>query len=114
VLRLAAAPKQSIKSGVVVVTGTANEAGTDKATGTVSVSRGGNSSAAKTYKLASLSVGHAANVTVKLKLKIPKKTRASLRRALAAGKRVTAHIKVQSKDASGNVAAKTKTVKLIR
>jgi hypothetical protein len=112
VVKLAAAPKQSIGSGFVVITNRANEAGVDTATGSVAVS--GGSSAAKSYALNSVTVGHAANVTVKLKLKIPKKTRAALRRALDAGRKLKASIKLRSTDTAGNSTTKRKTVRLKR
>jgi len=69
---------------------------------------------AKTYTLKKLSKPGARNAYVTLKLKIPKKTKTGIRRALQAGKHVSVKIKVVVTDAMGNARTLTKRVKLFR
>ncbi|HEY7631444.1 MAG TPA: hypothetical protein VH817_12120 [Thermoleophilaceae bacterium] len=111
----AKAPKtESIKHGFVSVTDTTNEAGTDTATGSVSLSGAGKSSAAKKkrkakrYKLTPVSVTHGAG-KVTLKLKIPTKALKAIRKALAHHRKATATVRVGSQDVAGN-SAKTRTL----
>jgi hypothetical protein len=106
----ASAPRsESIKSGFVTVTDKTDEAATDTATGTISVS-----GATKVYRLAKATATHPAG-QVRLKLKIPKKALKAIRHALAHHRKAVARVRVGSQDVAGNRAnARTLRIKLKR
>ena len=83
---------------------------TGTATGTVSVPK-----ASKVYRLGSVTnVAIAHGLKTTLRLKISKKARRAILRALKAKKRVKATIRITARDASGNVATARRTVRLKR
>lgn len=67
---------------------------------------------AKRYKLGTDAEQLAANVPETLKLSVPRKARAAIKRALGAGRRVTAALSVTVTYAAGNVDTATRSVRI--
>jgi hypothetical protein len=104
----AAAKKAKLSSrGVISFTLTSSETGTGTASGTISIPGG-----AKTVRLAKRTLKLAAGKATKVALKLSRKNAAAVRRALRRGKKLTAHIVVTAKGASGASATKKLSLKL--
>jgi len=91
----------------IAVAVSCNEPCTATATGKLSLP---NAAARHTLKTTAGSI--AAGGTLKLKLEVPKKAHQAARKALTRGKRVKANLKIVVRDAAGQTATKTRTVKL--
>jgi hypothetical protein len=99
---------QKLGKTIVVAVG-CDEACTATATGSLNVPN-----LAKIYRLGKATRRVPAGGKVRLKLKVPKKTRRLAKRALNRGRKVTARIKVTVKGATGISSSKSRTVKLRR
>jgi hypothetical protein len=105
-----AAKKATLSSGGLVSFAlTSSENGTATVAGTISLPK-----AAKALKLAKRSVTLRAGKATKVALKLSKKNAAAVRKALKRGRKLTAHITVSAKSASGDRATKTLSLKLGR
>jgi hypothetical protein len=100
---------QSVKRGFIVVTVETSEDSVVTATGTVAVP-----ALAKLYKLKPASRSLTANAKTTLKLKIPKKELAAIKKALKRHKKLSAKVNVSAKDKAGNVRSFKRSVKLKR
>jgi hypothetical protein len=107
-LTLAGSTKQKLGSSVNVDV-TCSEACSLEGSGSVSTSKP-KASKALTLKRATLAL--AANTSGKLKLKLSKKSRNKIKRALRDHRKATATVRVTGKDAAGNVANATRKIKL--
>ena len=87
-----------------------NEAGSLIATGTVSVPRG----AAKVYRFKRASRTVAADQTIKLRLKLPKKALRAVRRALRHRRKLSAKVTLTARDLTGHETARKQTIRLTR
>jgi hypothetical protein len=95
--------------GAVIVFVTSAEPGSANATGTILVP-----GASKTYKLSPASSSLGAGARTRLKLKLSKKTKKAVRRALKNGRRPKASIDVTVRSAAGGATAIKRTVKVKR
>lgn len=101
---------QKLGKSVGVVLSALTEDVTVSATGTVSVPK-----ASRVYRLGAVrNVAIARGAKKTLRLKISKKARTAIARALKAKKRVKATIRISARDASGNVATAKRTIRLKR
>ena len=114
----AAAPRASLSGstsqdvlgqGAVIVFVTSAEAGSANATGTINVP-----GASKTYRLSPASSSLAAGAKARLKLKLSKKAKKAVRRALKKGRRPKASIGVTVSNAAGGTTAIKRTIKVSR
>lgn len=98
--------------GTVAVSVTSNEIGSGTATGTVIVRRTRRTAAS--FALGSAVTQLAPNVRARLKLRVPRRARTAIRKALRNGRRVSAVVTVSVRDAAGNSASRNRTVRLRR
>ena len=68
----------------------------------------------KEDKLGPVGTGNRAGIALRLGLKLPRKTRKQVRRALNEGKTVKAKVTVRAHDAADNVAIAKRTIKLVK
>ena len=104
--------KKTLKAGktVSVVVGATTEDLFASASGTVSVP-----AASKLYRLKAVKNRFVARGTkATLKLKVPKKALKAIKRALRAGRKVKAKLKLNARDGAGNLTTGKRTVKLKR
>ena len=104
--------KKTLKAGkaVSVVVGATTEDLFASASGSVSVP-----GASKSYRLKAVKNRFVARGTkATLKLKVPKKALKAIKRALRAGRKVKAKLKLNARDGAGNVATGKRTIKLKR
>ncbi|MGH2978640.1 MAG: hypothetical protein ACRDLQ_03265, partial [Solirubrobacterales bacterium] len=99
--------RDSIRDGRVALWVKASEAATVTARGTVSIL-----SHARVHRLRTTTVNAAANSRVRVKLRLPKKTKRAARRALRRGRRLRARISVTLRDAAGNTGSAKRAVRL--
>lgn len=92
----------------LLITARLNEPGTLTVRGSVSVPAG----ASKAYRFKSVRRTVAANVTVRIPLKLRKTARRAARRALRAGRTPKATVDVVARDRSGNASAARTTITL--
>jgi hypothetical protein len=97
------------KVSKIIVQAAMAENGTITVGGTVNVPN-----ASKVYKLKSVSVTAAAGKTVKVNVKLAKKTVKAVKRALKRRKKVKARLTITAKDSAGNVKTEKRAVKLKR
>ena len=86
-----------------------DEAATLRATATMKLP-----GASKVFRLGPVSAKALAQKRVTLKLKLSKKLRAAIKRALAKRQKVVAAVKVTARDAAGNVSSATRKVRVKR
>jgi hypothetical protein len=101
--------RDSVKDNAVSFAITANEAATATVTGTVNVPN-----ASKTYRLRHTTASLQKGVSKKLTLRIAKKARKPIKRALRRHQKLNARLTVILKDAAGNTATLRSTVSLRR
>jgi hypothetical protein len=82
-----------------------------KTTGTVRVPTVAGA-AAKTYTLKAVTTMVAGAESATVRLRLGPKTRAAIRRALRAGKRVTASLRIRITDGAGNTRTRTRQIRL--
>ena len=108
-LRLSGAKTQNpqAQAGHVYVTVRCRDQGcTTRATGRLTK--------VKEDKLGPVGTGNRAGIALRLGLKLPRKTRKQVRRALNEGKTVKAKVTVRAHDAADNVAIAKRTIKLVK
>jgi hypothetical protein len=101
--------QKALKAKAILVTATADEAATLRATGTLSLP-----TKAKLFRLGPVTKKAAAQKRVTFKLKLSKKTLKAIKRALAKHKKVVVKVKVTAKDAAGNVGTATRKIRVKR
>jgi len=106
VVTVASATTQSVAAGVLSLTVTPKEASSLVLKAKITIPK------AKAINVSGRSIQAAAGTPVKVKLKLSKKTRAAIRKAIAQGKKVRAKLTLTAKDAAGNVTTKSVTVRL--
>jgi len=106
VVTLAKAATQSIAKGVLSLTVTPAEAATLTLKARITIP------GAKAITVAGRAVPAAAGKPLKLTLKLSKKTRARIKRAIAQGRKVRAKLTLTALDAGGNVTTKSVVVRL--
>jgi hypothetical protein len=91
----------------ILVTAETSEAATLAATGTVSVP-----TAAKIFHLRKATATTPGGETMKLRLGLSRKAGAAVRRALAAGRKPTAKLRITATDTAGNRTVETRRIRL--
>lgn len=108
---LSAKAAQKLGSTVTLKVGCVSEACTARTTGTIRLPKPGRSKA-KTLKLKALSTGIKKGATATVKLKLSATARSAIKRALRAGKTISAKVTVTVTDAAGNKRLLTRRVRL--
>ncbi len=102
-----ATKRYSVKDHTVSVRITTDEAATATVNGTINVAN-----ASKVYRLKRSTASLEQNVATKLKLRISKKARGPIRRALKRHRKIKAKLTISLKDAAGNTSTVKSTVSL--
>ncbi|HEX6584603.1 MAG TPA: hypothetical protein VF056_13450 [Thermoleophilaceae bacterium] len=104
-----ATTQRVLRQGAVVVRVQTNEAATLTATGTVSVPP-----PARVLRLRNFTAASSAGEVVTLRLKVSRKARAALRRALALRRKLRASVRITATDAAGNQTVSSRRIALKR
>lgn len=104
---------QRLRKSIAISVTCTDEACHVTTTGTVRVAKVGRATAARTFPLKTVETTIADGMTATVKLSLPARTRAAIRRALRAGRRIAATLRIRIADRAGNARTRRRQVRLM-